>query len=71
MDVKLSFSKCNILPETWFSFHGRKALFRPSYWFIKGMQNILLRHFLVRDYVDIFLLHDSLILLSSRVSDLW
>ena len=66
----LPLAKRDILSATWFSLPGRQALSRPSYWLMRRLQKSLLRLLPVRDDADIFLVQESAVALSTRMSDL-
>ena len=70
MDARLFLSKRDILSSTWFYLPWSKVLSRPSYWFIKRHQKILLRPLPMRDDAAIFLVQDHAVVLSIRMIDL-
>ena len=43
---------------------------RPSYWFIRSLQNSLLSNFPVRHDAEIFLVQESAVVVSTQMGDL-
>ena len=70
LGVRFSLLKCDIFLVTWFSFPGKWALSRPSFWFTRRLQKRTLRIFPVGDDASILLFQESSVVLLTRMSDL-
>ena len=70
MDDRLSLLKLNVLSATYLFLPGRWALSRPSFFIMRRLQKSMLRIFMVRDDVAIFLVQESAVVLSNRMSSL-
>ena len=65
------FAHARCLLATWICLPGSQDLSRPSFWLMRRLQKNMLRIFPVRDNVSIFLVHDSVVVLSSCCLRAW